>query len=597
MCAINGIAGGKGKDDEALISAMNSATAHRGPDGSRALFDEGATLGFNRLAIIDLSERAMQPMTDALSRYTIVFNGEIYNYKELKAQLSEYPFKTESDTEVILAAYSRWGDAAFARLNGMFALAVWDKTEKRLILARDAVGVKPLYYYFENGRLVFSSEIKAILEAGIPRTLNHEAFGHYLRLMYVPQAMTMFEGIRKLPPAHTLSYHDGEIDIRPFKGAWPPAPAVDSYEEAREEVRRTVEGAVQRQLVSDRPVGLYLSGGIDSSVILASASKTHPAINTYSVGFELGEGEEPEKFNADSELAKRTAQHFGATHHEFLLSSNDVLGLFNQAVRYLDEPVGNATALSQLFLAQKVKPTATVVLTGDGGDELFGGYERYRLSLVAEQFGWLMPFSQKAQLKGIERFSQLMFQKDAELLRILGNYKLPDTKALFKEDFAGVAHTTDVLMRVDEKNWLVDEALVRGDKMSMAASVEARVPLLDLEVRALLHSLPLSHKVTPLSTKKILKDAFAAALPQEVLSAPKRGWFSPGAKWLRHPNFVKFADEAFSESYAPAISPLLNLKGIRTMWEAHREKREYHYTILFALLVFLEWAREYKVSL
>ncbi|MBX9765542.1 asparagine synthase (glutamine-hydrolyzing), partial [Patescibacteria group bacterium] len=391
MCAINGIVGGKGKGDEALIVGMNAATKHRGPDGSRVFFDSGVALGFNRLAIIDLSEGAMQPMSDVSGRYTLVFNGEIYNYRELKRELSEYPFKTESDTEVVLAAYSRWGETAFSRLNGMFGLAVYDSKEKKLVIARDSAGIKPLYYHFENGRLLFSSEIKAILEAGIPRTLNREAFGHYLRLLYVPAPHTMFTGIKKLLPGHTLTFSEGAIAVAPFRGRFPDAEGAHSFQDAKTLVRKTVEDAVSRQLVSDRPVGLYLSGGIDSSVILASAVKTHPAINSYSVGFSLGEDEQSEKFNADVALAKRTAQHFGATHHEFMLSSEDVLSLFTDAVRHLDEPIGNATALSQLYLARMVKPTATVVLTGDGGDEMFGGYERYRLAHIAERFGGLVP--------------------------------------------------------------------------------------------------------------------------------------------------------------------------------------------------------------
>jgi|CXWL01.1.fsa_nt_gi asparagine synthase (glutamine-hydrolysing) len=602
MCAINGSTG----RDEVLIQKMNFATLHRGPDGSGTFFEDDISLGFNRLAIIDLSERAMQPMGDESNRYVIVFNGEIYNFKELKAELSEYPFTTQSDTEVILAAYSRWGNAAFSRLNGMFAIALWDKKEKRLTLARDVVGVKPLYYHFDGKRLVFSSEIKAILEAGIPRLLNHEALGHYLRLMYVPSPMTMFKDVYKLPQGHTLSFSGGKISIEAFRGMWPPTARPDSYADAVGAVRDTVEAAVARQLTSDRPVGVYLSGGIDSSVVLASASLVHPAIDTFSVGFDLGEGEEEEKFNADSVLAKKTAAHFGATHHEFKLSSEEVLGLFSETVRHLDEPIGNATALAQLYLARQAKPTATVVLTGDGGDELFGGYERYRMALVAETYGSLLPnfitdnFRQlkHAHLSGVDRFAQLMFQKDAELKKILSEaYVLPDTQELFSPDFEASAGIVGQLLRADEKHWLVEEALMRGDKASMGASVEARVPLLDLEVRALAHALPVEYKVTPFSTKRILKDAFKDVLPEEVIHAPKRGWFSPGAKWLRHENFVRFADTVLTPEYAPGVSPLFDFKHLRAVWLEHREKRGYHYTTLFAVLVFLEWAREYKVSL
>ncbi len=602
MCAINGCTG----RDETLVKKMDAVTVHRGPDGSRIYADDEVTLGFNRLAIIDLSEKAMQPMHDEPDRYVIAFNGEIYNYRELKSELSEYPFTTQSDTEVILAAYSRWGMAAFSRLNGMFGLALWDKKEKRLVLARDAVGIKPLYYHFDGEKLIFSSEIKAILESGIPRVLNPDAFGHYMRLMYVPSPMTMFKDIFKLPAGHTLSFQQGKISIEPFRGMWPSASRPDSYDEAVQTVKETVEGAVARQLVSDRPVGVYLSGGIDSSVILAGASKVHPKIDTFSIGFDLGAGEEAEKFNADSILARQTAKHFGSTHHEFSLSSEDVLGLFREAVHHLDEPIGNATALSQLYLARKAKPTATVVLTGDGGDELFGGYERYRMALIAEKYGSLIPefiagsFEKlkHTHLSGVDRFAQLMFQKDDELSKILSNgYALPDTRALFASEFPASTEIDSELMRADESHWLVDEALMRSDKMSMGGSVEARVPLLDLEVRSLAHALPPQYKVTPFATKRILKDAFKGVIPDSVLNAPKRGWFSPGAKWLRHPNFVAYADTVFAPEYAPGVASLFDFKNLRELWVEHREKRGYHYTALYAVLVFLDWAREYKVSL
>lgn len=599
MCAINGVA--SGARDDALVRRMNMATLHRGPDGSKTVSVNDVVLGFNRLAIIDLSANAMQPMQDESGRYTLVFNGEIYNYQELKKELSEYPFKTQSDTEVILAAYSRWGDAAFARLNGMFALAVYDAKEKKLILARDSAGIKPLYYHFDNGRLIFSSEIKALLEADIPRRVDTEAFGHYLRLMYVPAPLTMFVGVRKLLPGHTLTFSSGSIAIAPFRGRFPETARAESFGDAVRLVRATVQSAVTRQLVSDRPVGLFLSGGIDSSVILASAVKTHPKINSYSVGFALRDGEEADKFNADVALAKRTAEHFGATHHEFMLSSDDVLSLFAEAVRHLDEPIGNATALSQLYLARMVKPTATVVLTGDGGDEMFGGYERYRMAHIAQMYGVLVPgFLSRGKLEhvhlsGVERFAQLMFQKESDVRRVLGKEAhLADTKTLFENEFRGDIVLS--LMNADEKHWLIDEALMRSDKMSMAASVETRVPLLDLEVRALARTLPREYLVTPFVTKRILKEAFKDALPKELLRQPKRGWFSPGAKWLRHPNFVRYAEHVFTKEYAPGTSSLINFDSARSMWEDHREKRAYHYTLLFALLVFQEWSREYKVS-
>jgi asparagine synthase (glutamine-hydrolysing) len=595
MCGINGFTW----EDEALAQKMNIATKHRGPDGSRVAAREGVTFGFDRLAIIDLSERGMQPMNDASGRFTLVFNGEIYNYRELKNELVGYPWKSTSDTEVILAAYAAWGRESFARFNGMFALALWDREARELVLARDSAGVKPLYYYEHDGTLMFSSELPALLAAGVPRTLDTEALGHYLRLKYVPGPMTMIRGIRKLMPGGVLIFREGRASLSSFvPNVRVHAPA--SYEDAKTAVRATIEEAVRRQLVADVPVGLYLSGGIDSSVILACASAAHPRIDTFSVGFDLSLEEEREKFNADSLLAKRTASHFGATHHEYLLSSGDVLGLFSEMALHMSEPIGNPTALAQLYLARKTRAQATVVLTGDGGDEMFGGYERYRLALLAQHYGRFLPplaFFEKYRLRGVQRFSQLMFEKDKELSKIIApGYAMPDTEALFRDSFRG-GDIADELMRADEsgKGWLVGEALLRADNMSMAASLEARVPFLDEKVRALAHVLPRPYKVTGSRAKKILKDAFADVLPRELLSQPKRGWFSPGAKWLRRNDVVRFADDVFSPGYAPDISDVFDIDGIRALWLEHRERQAYHSTVLWSLLVFFNWARQFRV--
>lgn len=600
MCAINGISW----NDVELVARMNAVTAHRGPDGTRIVVCGSTTLGFNRLAIIDLDERAMQPMQSADGRFTIIFNGEIYNYRELRSELTAYPFKTESDTEVILAAYSAWGETAFSKLNGMFALALWDAHEERLVLARDQVGVKPLYYHLSNGRLIFSSEMKGILEAGVPRTINRDSFMHFMRLMYVPKHMTMFQEIQKLMPGHVLVHHKGNSDIHTY-APWPVHSVPQSYADAVDQVHDTVTSAIQRQLVSDRPIGVYLSGGIDSTVVLAVASVLHPAINTFSIGFEVAANEDPHKFNADYELAEKSAKHFGATHHAHILTTADVDALFPQMIAALDQPIGNATTLAQLYLAQKTHDTATVVLSGEGSDELFGGYERYRLALRAAHYArfipqgfaqWLPGSLRSLHDTGVDRFAQLMFVKDAELNPLLRDGVSHSTKALFAPDFGLGVDSATSLMSVDERNWLVDDALLRADTMGMAASIEARVPFLDLEVRALAHALPREWKVDMSRTKKVLKDAFRAVLPAEVLQQPKRGWFSPGAKWLRRPAFVARTDEVFQEGYTDA-SALFDITAVRRYAEDHRAFRAYHYTTLWAALVFLAWAREYKATL
>ena len=574
---------------------MNDATRHRGPDGTQVASLGAVTLGFNRLAIIDLSPRGMQPMTSHDGRYTIVFNGEIYNYRELKNELAGYPFTSESDTEVIIAAYTLWGQRAFSKLNGMFALAIYDKEKDELVLARDPVGIKPLYYHYDHDQLTFSSEIKGIVAAGVAPKLNTVALSEYLQFLYVPAPETMFEGIKSLLPGKTVIYNSGEIRIEPY-AEWPAADPAVSYHDARERVHKTVTEAVTRQMVSDRPLGIYLSGGVDSSIILSVAAQVQKNINTYSVAFDLTDDEEQKKFNADAVLAEATAAHFGASHHEYHLSSDNALALIEEAVYHLDQPLANATAIAQHFLARQVKPTATVVLTGDGGDELFGGYERYRMALVAERYGKYLPSFvtslhprlRHLHLTGSGRYLQLMTQKADVISRV---YRGQRARQSFADEFSSGTIASN-LMRADERHWLVDEALMRGDAMSMAAGVEARVPLLDLEVRALAHALPESYKITPWATKRILKDAFKHVLPQNVLHQPKRGFFSPTAKWLRHPKMDQFVHDAIQS----LPDTLFNKAEIQKVIADHRERRVYQAPLILALALCGAWMRRYTVS-
>ena len=591
MCSINGIT----KNSPDVVTRMNEATKHRGPDDTRVQAFGAVTLGFNRLAIIDVSERGMQPMTSNDGRYTIVFNGEIYNYRELKKEFSNYPYTSESDTEVILALYAALGSKAFSKLNGMFALAIFDKEKNELVLARDSVGVKPLYYTHARGVLTFSSEIKGILASGVGPKLNHAALSDYLRFLYVPTPSTMFEDILALLPGTMLTYRSGEIRLETYT-EWPDTMPPVSYADARERVRATVRAAIQRQMVSDRPLGVYLSGGVDSSIVLSVAAREQKNINTYSVAFDLSDEEEADKFNADAVLAKKTAAYFGASHHEYRLSSDTALELIEDAVYHLDQPLANATSIAQLFLARHVKPTATVVLTGEGGDELFGGYERYRLALIAGRYGKYLPtFVEKLHprlrslhLSGNERYVQLMTQKRKNVERV---FRGALAQHNFSSEFSSDTIAVD-LMRADERHWLVDEALMRADTMSMAASVEARVPLLDLEVRSLAHALPESYKVTPWATKRILKDAFSDVLPQYVLHQPKRGFFSPTAKWLRHPKMGQFVEGAINT----LPDELFNKVEIRRMIQDHQDRRVYQAPFILALVLAGAWRRRYTVS-
>jgi asparagine synthase (glutamine-hydrolysing) len=598
MCGINGFSW----KDEALVKKMNEATRHRGPDGKGVYTGESVSLGHNRLAIIDLSERASQPMKSHDESLVITYNGELYNFRELRKELSEYPLRTESDTEVVLAAYQKWGSRCVEMFNGMFAFAIWDCTKQELYLARDHAGIKPLYYFHDGKRFIFSSEIKAILEHKIERKIGKKAMEHYFRLLYVPEPFTMFEGIMKFPVAHYGMVRDGSLTLTSYG---------KDFTHSVGSIREVVKKAVESQLVSDRPVGVYLSGGIDSSAVLSSATKVHDKIDTFSVGFALSEDEENGKFNADFNLARRTAEHFRTNHHEVLLSPNEVPTLFEKAVLHMDEPISNATALAQLKLAEFARGYVAVVLGGDGGDELFGGYERYRLSYMASMYQKMIPEFVREYLEdtvgseklsklgtpdGIDRFMLFMFQKEKVLREVLSSELVIDsTKNFFGMRYFS-SHGNDFerhFMKVDRHTWLVDESLMRADKMSMAFGLEERVPLLDREVITVAEQMSTKSKISLVNTKIAFRDAFKGHIPDFLYNEPKRGWFSPSAKWLRHKEVEEFAREILSPNYCDKTKDLFLWDSVERMLTDHIKKRRYNLTMLWAIMTFQVWARGY----
>jgi asparagine synthase (glutamine-hydrolysing) len=612
MCAINGFTG----EDAALLAAMNAATAHRGPDGSGAFVGDGVSLGHNRLAILDLRPEAGQPMSTPDGRFTIVFNGEIYNFADLKAELSGYVFRTTGDTEVVLAALATWGEAALPKLSGMFALALLDRRDGSLLLARDRAGVKPLYYSRDGGRLIFSSEMKAILAAGVPRTIDRDALDAYLRLGYVPGTDTMLASVKKLAPGHRLRWRAGVAEISRFAPD-APAPVDRPFAESARAVEAAVDAAVRRELVADRPVGIYLSGGIDSSVVLDAASRVHPGISTFSVGFELDADEEPDRFNADAALAERTAKIYGAAHQTFYVGAGEVLPALALAARHLDEPVSNPTVAPMALLAARVKSTGVAVaLVGDGGDELFGGYERYRWSARADLYQKLPGAARRAlalgvpalakldDAPGVGRYARFHFIKEPLVREVSGEaYRGGEGfRASFAERFLSGADAENgdfgrAFMSADRRSWLVDEALLRGDKMSMSHGLEIRVPLLDDLVADEADRTPTAHKVGIFGTKRVLKEAFRSRLPSFLLSQQKRGWFSPGAKWLRRGPVADLARAALLPGFHAPTDPLFDWPAVSRMLEAHVSKERYLFPSLWGLLAFRLWAREFDARL
>lgn len=611
MCAINGF----NFLDCGLIGRMNLANRHRGPDDTGVFAENEMSLGVNRLKIIDLSALAAQPMQSFDGEEVIAFNGEIYNFKELKSELKDfYPFKSESDTEVVLAAYRKWGKECVKKFNGIFALVIWDRAKQELFLARDHVGVKPLYYYLEGGKFIFSSEIKSILEHPIPRRLNREAFNHYFRVLYVPEPLTMFEGIYKFPQASRAFFKNGELSIEKYWSVEPGNPLNISKKHIEEELRNRLERAIKAQLISDRPLGLYLSGGIDSSVILQNMAEEHDSIDTFSVGFDLEESEQKAKFNSDFELARNTAAFFGTNHHEVLISPSEVWEFLEKAIWHMDEPISNPTAVAMLKLSEFSKEKVDVVLVGDGGDELFGGYDRYRLSLAASYLQRL-PFFLRSPLNlgqrlkklntpaGAERFLLFMFQKNVILERAINQafFNREMSKSFFEKKHFN--HKFDkikfeeVLMDVDRRTWLVDFALTLGDKMSMANGIEARVPFLDKDLVEFALRVPLKQKVSLFNTKIILKNAYKGKIPDSLLSQPKRGWFSPAAKWLRRDDIREKIEEVLSDNYYSETRGVFNWQELRDIFDKHLEGKEYNLNILWAVLTFQLWASRYNIRI
>ncbi len=609
MCGISGFNWGSKEGIDLMVEALN----HRGPDARGVYIDGQISLGHNRLSIIDLSSEANQPMFDNKDELVVVYNGEIYNFLELKKELSgEYEFKTKSDTEVILAGYRKWGKEVVKKLNGMFAFAIYDKRDGSLFCARDHAGIKPFYYFWDGKRFIFASEIKAILIHGVDKKINRDALNHYFRVLYVPSPMTMIENIFKLAPSHTLFFKDGQVLIETYNN-YDIEKSPQSYKSSVLKVRGRIIKTVEAELVSDVPVGVYLSGGIDSSAVLFSALQFQSKINAFSIGFDLRVDEEREKFNQDLELAKRTATYFGVKHHTLFISAKDALNSFEETITHNSDLVSNPTSIAMFLLAKFAREKVKVVLSGNGADEIFGGYVRYKTALLANYYKFLPSFvrhfgdyhKKLAKLnykKEIDLFAQFMFEKDERLERVLNKKFFQEgdiIKNFYQEGYLKNAfdNPADFLMKIDKKSWLPDYFFSLSDRMSMAGSLEERSPMINQNIVSLANSLPTSYKVSLLQTKKVLKDAFRDDLPDFLFRQPKRGWFSPGAKWLRDKDFSLFAKEALNKNYYDGTEDLFDWSGVSEMLRKHQTKEKYNLTILWAILSFQVWARKFKARL
>ncbi|HUP42695.1 MAG TPA: asparagine synthase (glutamine-hydrolyzing) [Thermoanaerobaculia bacterium] len=568
MCGIAGVARADrtARIEPELLAAMAAVIAHRGPDDEGFHFAGGVGLAHRRLSIIDVGN-GRQPLANEDGSVVVVFNGEIYNYAELTAGLEArgHRFRTRSDTETIVHRYEERGAGCVEDFRGMFAFALWDEPRRRLLLARDRLGIKPLYYYAAPGLLVFGSEIKSLLEhPEVPRELDPEALELYLALRYVPGPRTLFRGIQKLQPGHLLVWDDGELHIRrywdlPREGEGTVAPA-----EARERFSELLDESVRLRLVSEVPLGVFLSGGLDSTAILATMSRVAPGrrFKTFTVGYQAPSGED----DAANELgwARMAAEAYGAEHHELRLSDDDFRDFLPELVWHLDEPVADPACVPLYYISRLARDEITVVLSGEGADEILGGYGIYRRMLGLERAhrllgGPLAPLTTAAagllpgeRLRHAARLAALPLE---ERYRGVSRGFLPEQQArlLGREAggpgggagdpvaaalagrYAAVAggSALERMLYLDATTWLPDDLLVKADKMTMANSQELRVPFLDHRMVELAATLGPEHKIRGGRGKVLLRETMAGRVPRPILERSKQGFPVPTVPLLR----------------------------------------------------------------
>lgn len=625
MCGIAGVISLQGDASVEIVRPMIDVQRHRGPDDSGLWADGSCALGHRRLSIVDLSEAGRQPMAGAGGGIQITFNGEIYNYLDLRRELEARGcvFRTRTDTEVILHAYEQWGTGCLHRFRGMFAFGIWDARSRRLFLARDRVGKKPLHYAVDGDRLYFSSEIQGMLAGtGIPREVLPEAIDLYLSYGYVPAPYTAFKAIRKLPPAHYMIVDVSNAEIRlSIERYWDlrylPKHEVDEAE-ACEQLREKLTEAVRLRMISDVPLGAFLSGGIDSSIVVGlMAGLSGERVRTFSIGFREAEYNELDH-------ARRIADKWNTDHQEFVLEA-DALAILPQLVRHYGEPYADSSAIPTFYVAQATRRHVTVALNGDGGDESFAGYERYLANQLAEDvreipgvgpaaraLSRLLPDSihPKSRLRQIKRFLTVstlpMRQRYPRWLTFfhqeakgsLYTREFAEAVVLGREEWlsallAGMPAMApaDTAMCVDVNSYLPYDLLVKVDIATMAHGLEARSPFLDHEVMEFAARLPAEMKLRRGRLKHLLKRAFPDLLPPENVNRRKMGFGVPVGQWFRGPLRELLCDALLSE--ASSRRGYFHRSEVARLVNEHLESRADHAFQLWNLL-FLELWQQYS---
>lgn len=622
MCGITGgfafHSGGKQYIDK--ITEANSCIRHRGPDGDGIFQGEKVVLGHRRLSIIDTSSSANQPMYSLDGRYCMVFNGEIFNYKELQATyLKDHQFRTTSDTEVFLELFIRRGPEAFVLLRGFFAAAIYDAEKEELYLVRDRLGKKPLHFYQSEQVLLFASELRSLLAFGVPKELSWDVLPFYFQLNYLPQPLSFLKGVQKLNPGHYLrinkdgasqhSYYQLSIRRNDYSSL--------TYDEAKKQLTNLLDEATRLRLVSDVPLGAFLSGGIDSSVIVALASRHKKRLKTFSIGFK------DQPFFDETRYANLVAKKFQTEHTVFSLSNADYLEHIDTILNSIDEPFADSSLIPTYILSRETRKHVTVALSGDGGDEVFAGYNKYKA-----EWNVMQPSLQKSLVKGLRplwrvlpksrnskltntirqlhRFAegaslpaQDRYWKWASLMQAEKTHELlapalsTADKKYLNQIFSWPISGTDLneVLLADMNLVLVGDMLVKVDMMSMANSLEIRSPFLDQEVVEFAFGLPEQYKIDARMKKRIVQDAFREILPVELYNRPKQGFDIPLLDWFRKELWGRIDNDLLANEF-------IKEQGIFDLTAVQVLKKQLHssdpgdsHETIWALLVFQHWWR------
>lgn len=600
-----------------------SALKLRGPDGQGLFQENPIALGHARLSIIDVSNNGAQPFIDPSGRYVLVFNGEFFNFQTHRdiLQRNGVTFRSTSDTEVLLHLLIQEGAACLDKINGFFAFAFWDRERRELLLARDRYGVKPLLYAASSEALCFASEMKSLLAYPVPRELDTTSLFHYLHLNYIPGPESIFRHVRKLEPGHFMKVRDGKTEIQRWYSIPQPAQTnIPSYEEAQNELVARMRASVQRRLISDVPLGSFLSGGIDSSVVTALAAQEVSGLHTFSIGYA-----DAPMFD-ETRYAKMVAEQYGTQHTVFSLRNRDLFAHLHEMLDYIDEPFADSSALAVNILCKETRKHATVALSGDGADELFGGYMKHlgewklrngdwkasvvsmmgpvwdalpksRNSKLGNLFRKLDKFAKGRSMEASERYWKWCGYSDPEYLKSLQAFELHRSEAQQRQHyhtrFIGSTGDMNEMLLNDMHLVLPGDMLTKVDLMSMARSLEVRTPFLDVNVVDFAASLPADYKVNGQGRKRIVQDAFRSMLPEALYHRPKQGFEVPLLDWFRGDLNAWIFEDLLSEAFIKQQG-LFRFEGIQALkHQLHSSDPGDATARIWALVVFQSWYRKW----